>query len=293
MITFKQSIIVAILILSSSACQTPDTHQEEFEIKIGREEIGETIKQILYPLKYATEATRSDREAVLDAVRKDWRSLQYASEELKGDPEIVLEAVKGREIKRDISPFRKKYLDPELRLEVIGSNGFVYQSTPLKMGHEFELEPIGMCRDPLQYASEELKGNKKSIAFIYQSLTFEKRIKFIGSRYIQLLEDDKHVLRITSLAVEGVSAPVINIEVSEDREGDNFTITFTQLSVTQGQVTIDKNCTVGSVASGILKQLNRQKQEKGENPVEYIHIVLGGKKFEPWDHDKPLAEFLS
>ena len=199
MMTFKQSIIVAILILTSSACQTPDIHQDEVEIKIGRDEIWEAINQELYPLKYSTAEIRSDLESVLDAVRKDCRSLQYASEELKGDPEIVLEAVKGENFKGDISPLRKKYLGPELRLEAIGSNGFSYQSTPLRMGHEFELEPIGICRDALQYASEELKGNKTSIAFIYQSLTFEKRITFIGSRYMQLLEDDKHVLRITSL----------------------------------------------------------------------------------------------
>lgn len=59
---------------------------------------------------------------------------------------------------------------------------------------------------------------------------------------------------------------MINIEVEEDR--DNFNITFTQLSGTQGQGIVDKNCTVGGVASGILKQLNRQKQEKREETME-------------------------
>ena len=84
---------------------------------------------------------------------------------------------------------------------------------------------------------------------------------------------------------------MINIEVEEDR--DNFNITFTQLSDEQGTVIIDKPCTVGDTAAVILPALNRQKQEKGEEPVEYIHLVLGDKEFVPWDHDKRLAEFLT
>ena len=85
-----------------------------------------------------------------------------------------------------------------------------------------------------------------------------------------------------SISIEVISPPL-----------RDFEITFRTLSGTGIEFKINKSCTVGDVASRILQLLNRQKQEKGEEPVEYIHLVLGDKKFVPWDHDKPLSEFLT
>lgn len=141
------------------------------------------------------------------------------------------------------------------------------------------------------YLSRELLEDKDSIAFLYQSLPSAERTCFMILFGYHIDRAHNNTISSTNLAAEGVSAPVIKIEVEEDR--DNFNITFTQLSGEQGTVIIEKPCTVGDTAAAILPKLNRQKQEKGEEPVEYIHLVLGDKKFVPWDHDKPLAEFLT
>ena len=192
--------------------------------------------------------------------------LQYASEELRGDLDMVLAAVK--------------------------SNGYAltHASEELKNNKDVALEAVRKDGQALEYASEELRGDRDMIAWVYQNFGPSRREDFLFS-CSKIYKSDQLILIQTVLAAECVSAPVISIEVEEDR--DNFNITFTQLSGTQGKCTVDKECTVGDAAAAILPVLNRQKKEKGEDPYEYIHLVLGDKKFVPWDHDKPLADFLT
>jgi len=42
----------------------------------------------------------------------------------------------------------------------------------------------------------------------------------------------------------------------------------------------------------MLRELNRKKQEKGDEQDNYIYLVLNKERLNIWDHNRRLTEFL-
>lgn len=54
----------------------------------------------------------------------------------------------------------------------------------------------------------------------------------------------------------------------------------------------NKICTIREVVAVMLRELNRKKQEKGDEQDNYIYLVLNKERLNIWDHNRRLTEFL-
>eukprot|EP01052_Picozoa_sp_SAG31_P058957 SAG31_NODE_18304_length_641_cov_0.710332_1_plen_118_part_10 len=101
---------------------------------------GAEQEQIDREEHFATDSETADREAVLKAVQRNWKAFLYASDDLKGDRQVVLEVLKQDGPPAHILPLSSEELrgDREIVLEAVTQDGVA-----------------------LQYASEELKGDRQ------------------------------------------------------------------------------------------------------------------------------------
>ena len=119
------------------------------------------VKQNGWPLKYASDALKNDKEVVLAAVKQNGRALGYASNALKEDKDVVLEAVKQNGRALGYAHYDLKN-DRGVVLAAVTQSGRAlgYAHYDLKKDRGFVLAAVTQSGRALKYAHYDLKNDK-------------------------------------------------------------------------------------------------------------------------------------